>query len=152
MDMYLIADAERTRVKVEQARYIPGVVLANYNAEEKVISGDGSVVILNFGFRGDVITDYTQFGIGFNENVKHRLYLQLPGQPDTATVELKGRSYLQLLKHYELKPEAKLFLPVSGKCVVDSVSSHDLYGTIDGNFENSEGASVKIDGQFKVKM
>ncbi|MEA2030347.1 MAG: hypothetical protein U9N55_01965 [candidate division Zixibacteria bacterium] len=150
--MYLTTNAERTKVDVENARYIPGVILVDPQADEKVVSGDSSVIIMNMGFRGNAISNFTSLGIKFDEYVKYRLYLQLHGKPDTTTTILKENSYLWLLKHYELESRDKLFLPVSGTCAIDSVSSHKMYGTIDGHFENAKGATVKIDGRFKVKM
>jgi len=150
--MYLTTNAERTRVKVEQSRYIPGVVLVDPMVDKPVQSGNGSVVILNLGFRGSQLNGSTKFGFGLDEYIKHRLYLQLPDLPDTATVQLRGHSFLKLQEHYELSPESKVFQPTSGTCLIDSVTSSTMFGTLDGVFENPDGVSVAIEGRFRVKM
>ena len=152
LDLYMTTDSERTKVKVEQARYIPGVVLVNPLLGEPMQSGNGSVVILNLGFRGSKLTGFVEFGFGLDEYVKHHLYVQLPDLPGTATVQLKKHSFMQLQEHYELSPEAKVFRPTSGICVIDSVTSSTLFGTLDGTFENHDGATVAIEGRFRVKL
>lgn len=152
MDLYLTTDGEKTKVKVEQTRYVPGVVLADPLVDKPVQSGNGSVIILNLGFRGSELTGFTKFGFGLDEYVKHRLYVQLPDLPDTATVKLQGHSFLKLQKHYELSPESKVFQPVVGTCLIDSVTTSALFGTLGGVFENPDGVSVTIIGQFRVKL
>lgn len=152
MELYLTTDRETAKVKVEQARYIPGVVLEEQPTDEPVRSGDGSVIILNLGFRGSELTGFSKFGFGLDEYVKHNLYLQLPDIPQAATIQLREHSFLLLQQHYELSPETKVFRPISGTCQIDSVTSSAMFGTLEGSFENSDGASVDLSGRFRVKL
>ncbi len=152
LDLYFETRQKQAKVKIEQTNYVPGTVLLDPYAEKKIISGDGSTVVLTVGFRGKEVTGFKNLGIGFDEYIKYLLFFQLPPVPDTVTFTLTPQnSFVQLLGHYELQPEQKIFLPTTGMLKIDSLSSGNLYCTIDGQYQNTEKNPVHIYGRFKVK-
>lgn len=152
LDLYLETQQKPTKVKIEQTNYVPGTVLLDPYAEKKIVSGDGSTAVLTVGFRGKEVTGLKNLGIGFDEYIKYLLFFQLPSVPKTAAINLTTKnSFVQLLGHYELRQDQKIFLPTSGTLTIDSVSSGNLYCTINGQYENAEKNPVHIYGRFKVK-
>ncbi len=151
-NLFMIFDEGQSKVKIEEARYIPGSVIANPFKEIKIKSGDGSIITFNTGFRGNTMKDMTDIMIGFDKYIKHTIYFQLPAVPDTGTYQLKDRSLIQLMGHYELSEESKIFLPVAGFISVDSINGNKIFGTVKGKYENNDQTPLELDGNFTIKM
>ncbi len=152
LDLYLTGENVRTKVKVEQTQHIPGTVLGDPYRDPRILSGDGSTALVTMGFRGESFSGFTHFGIGFDQYVRHRLYLQLPAVPESDTIALLENSFMQMLGQYDITEQDKIFLPVEGLFVIDSVTSDRLFGTISGTFENPQKVPVSLDGRFKMKL
>jgi len=132
--------------------YFPGSVIANPFKEIKIKSGNGSILTIITSFRGQTMKDMTDIMIGFDKYIKHKIYFELPALPDTGTYQLKDRSIVQLLAHYELAESTKIFLPVSGFVAIDSINGNKMFGTVRGKYENNEKKPIELDGKFTVKM
>ena len=151
-NMSIIFNENQSKLKIEETKYIPGSVIANPFKDVKIKSGDGSMVTFVTGYRGNTMKDMTDIMIGFDKYVKHKIYFQLPSLPDTGTYQLKDRSLIQLLGHYELTETSKIYLPVSGFIAIDSINGNKMFGTVRGKYENNEKTPLELDGNFTVKM
>ncbi len=143
---------EQINIKVEEAKYIPGSVIANPYKEIKIKSGDGSMVTFVTGYRGKTMKDMTDIMIGFDKHIRHKIFFQLPAIPGTGTYYLKNRSFIQLLAHYELSESSKIFYPVAGFISIDSINGQKMFGTVRGNYENDDHASFDLNGNFTIKF
>lgn len=151
-NLFMTYNEDQSKVKIEEAKYIPGSVIANPFKEVKIKSGDGSMIILVTGSRGNTMKDMTDIIIGFDKYIKHTMYFQLPALPETGTYKLKDQSLIQLMGHYELPEASKIFLPVSGFISVDSINGNKMFGTVKGKYENNDKISFDLSGNFTVKM
>ncbi len=152
LDLYMMSEGNKKKVKVEKAEFISGSALNDPYAKVKIVDGSASTAIITTGTRWERSENHRAFMLGFDEYLKCRIYLQLPYQPTVDTIVLAGNSFVQLLGRYELPLESKIFLPASGTFVVDSVTSQNLFGAIQGRYENRSGAPLEFDGRFKVKI
>lgn len=152
LTLFLDIDNQQRKAKVEKTEYVINTHLANPYAENKLVAGAEAVVILTTGATGLKSQKPTANLFGFDEYLSCRLYLQLPRPPTPSKIDLVGNSLVHLLGRYDLSRESKIFLPESGAWLIDSVTSKHLYGTIDGQFANSEGTKVGYNGRFKVKI
>ena len=91
-------------------------------------------------------------GLDFDDYVRYRLFVELPPILEPTTVRLSGKSFVHLLGHYEIPAESKLFFPVSGTLVIDSLAHGKMFATIDGRYENTEKVPLRINGRFKTKV
>lgn len=152
LDLFQVTDGERRKVKIEQTQYLPGTVLTVLDAEIKIVPGDGNVVVVTTGTRGGQNKRETEYVLSFDEYVRCRLHLQLDWPLKAGTVSLPDNAYVQLLGQYEWPPEAKIFYPESGQLVIDSVTSKNLFATVNGLFRNNADMTYEYDGSFKVKI
>jgi len=151
-NLYMTFNEAQSKIKIEESKYIPGSVIANPFHDVKIKSGDGSILTIVTGHRGKTMKDMTDIMIGFDKYVKHTIYFQLPALPDTGTYQLKDRSLIQLMAHYELSESSKIFLPVSGFIAIDSINGNKMFGTVRGKYENNDSTPLELDGNFTVKM
>ncbi len=147
-----MTDGERRKVKIEQTEYIPGTVVTVLDGEIKVVPGDGNLAVVTTGTRGGQTRRKVEYVLSFDKYLRCRLYFQLAWPLRADTVNLPEKALLHLLGHYEWPPEATIFYPQSGQLVVDSVTSKNLYATINGLFRNIADLTYEFDGSFKVKI
>ena len=152
LDLYLISDETRWKIKVEQTQYIVDGVLGTPMAEEKIVPGNGNCIVLMTGTRGKNVDTDPSTLVSYDQYLRYRIYLQLPARPQTGSFELVNNSFVQLMGHYEVSADQKVFLPRMGRLVIDSISGKHLYGDIDGRFTNNQGEPVALQGKFKVKI
>lgn len=53
---------------------------------------------------------------------------------------------------YDLSADSKVFLPTRGSFMIDSVTTKNLFGTIEGRYQNKDKAPLGINGQFKIDL
>ncbi|MCP4684725.1 MAG: hypothetical protein GY867_04675 [bacterium] len=150
--LYLVQEEEQKKVKVEKTEFVIDGVLGSPLTEEKIVSGPGNCVILTTGSRGAVSAGSRSDLVNYDQYLRYRIYLQLPSRLRLGRLPLQNNSFLQLLGHYELPPEDKMFIARSGEFSVDSLTDKHLFGSIDGSFQNDLQESVTFRGGFKVKI
>ncbi len=152
LDLYLVIEGDEKKVKVERTEYVQGATIADPYADDKLVSGTGNCIILNLGRRGETQQVGLYNLVGYDEYMRCLLYLQLPQELEADTIALSENSFLQLLGRYDVRARDKIFLPVSGTLVIDSLSRKRLYGTIAGSYANNQGQKFGVKGRFKVKV
>lgn len=152
LSLFLVEGDQRTRVKVEKTEYMLGVVLGDPMSREKVEPGDGNMLVLLTGSRGETVNDDNPNLMKFDRHVRYRLFVQMDTVLSTGSTALKNNSLVQMMGRYEMDALDKLFYPTAGEMVVDSISGNKLFGNIDGRFENHKGTAVAFVGRFKAKV
>ena len=153
LDMYYVEGELRKEVDVESTAFAINSQLNDPFGVPKVITGDRSTVVIYTGWRGDPETGFAKFGLGFDEYIKYRIYLEMPILPKPGIIPLEGNSFVRLMKFYEKPPDEKIFLPVSGQFVIDSVKSSDVYATFqNARWENKNGLPVEFAGRLKFPI
>jgi len=152
MDLFMVHGENRQKVDIEATAYVIDTRLNDPLAENKLgPSTTSSTVTISVGTRGTQ-TD-KDLVLGFDEYLKYRIFIEIPTPLTPGPVELAGHSFVQMLKRYELPPEQKLYKPVSGRFVVDSVRESDLYASLqDGLWKNSIDSTVAFEGRLKIKI
>lgn len=151
LDLYMTADESRRKMKLEGSEYSSGGVI-NYSGESALQPGPGNCITLTLATRGQRNKPPAYAALWYDEYLVYRVYLQLPPSVAPATIPLVGNSLVYLAGRYDQPAATKRFLPTGGTLVVDSVTSHQLFGTIDGAFANSVNQVVTVDGKFKVRI
>ncbi|MCD6248914.1 MAG: hypothetical protein J7J98_01110 [candidate division Zixibacteria bacterium] len=151
LDLYLLEGEARTKIKVEKTEFMVGAVLGDPTSRNKVEQGDGNCLVLITGSRGRTLDTEAHNLASYDRYVRYRLFIQLAATVKAGSMTLKDNSLLQMLGRYEIAPEDKLYYPIGGELVVDSLAGNKLFGTIDGRFENRNGEPVALEGQFKAK-
>lgn len=152
LPLYLDLDENRRVVKVEQTQYLLKARLGDPYQEQKVIAGDGTCLVLLTSTGGEKIELPQKSLLSFDEYLRIRLFVELPDRPSRGTIELKGHSFVQLLGRYALQTEEKIFLPSTGTMVIDSIAKSHLFATIKGDFANTKGRPLNLNGQFRAKI
>ena len=152
LDLYMSLGEKQKRVKVERTEFVLDAELGDPFADQKIIAGDGGVVIVTTSARGDKLETELEGIFGFDEYLSSRLLLEVkqPLQKDSSN--LVGSSFVHLLGKYDWTPEAKIFMPQEGYLKIDSVTSKNLFGTVDGTFLNEREQEIAFNGRFKVKI
>lgn len=152
-NLYLTTGEERRKTSIEQTEYLIGAQLADPYAVQKVTPSRDNVIVVTTSTRGQQVkTEFLQDFLQFDETLVSKLFIQLPPQPKPDTIALLDHSVVQVLGRYEQPAESKIFLPKEGTFVIDSLANNKLYGTVVGTFENPPGQTLKMDGNFWVKM
>jgi hypothetical protein len=151
LDLFMSVENQERKVKVESTEYIPSAALADPYAETKIVSGGHGVITVQTSARGQRVTEAFHGPFGFDEFLHCRLYLELDLPLKADSVSLTGRSFVVLLGRYGLSPDAKVFLPDDGYCVVDSVTRSELFASMHGIYKNSQGQPLTFSGRFKAK-
>ena len=151
LDLFVQSEEMEKKVDVESTQFVKDAVLSDPFQDVKYVGGDGDVAVVTVGTRWNPHDNDRFTLLGFDEYWRCRIFLQLPDDSQPGQLGLHGASFLQLLGHYQLPPEEKIFLPKQGSVVVDSVTSDNVFVTIDAVYASEADRSVKFTGQFKVK-
>lgn len=150
--LYMDADNSRKRLKIEQTQYLANAHLGDPLGDQKVISGKGNCLVLLASARGERADPAAPGMLGIDEYLKVRLFIELPDPLKTDAIDLKARSFVQMLGRYSLSPEDKMFLPHVGRMVIDSIAKEHLFASLQGEFFNSSGTPLRLDGQFRARI
>lgn len=152
MDLFLIAEGEPQKLKIEESTLVPNSVIGDPYADVKLRPGSHHTLKLITSMRGKPLYSRPEMVISLDEYFRCCFFVHLPAQPRAESITLEDQSFVQVLGQWEVPSEEKIFLPVSGNLVVDSVASKKLYATIEGRFENRSGKSLEYRGQFKASI
>jgi hypothetical protein len=153
LNMYRVEGEVRRGIDVEETTFAINTKLNDPYGVPKVITGDRSTVVISVSWRGETISGGERFGLGFDRYIRYRIYMEMPMLPKPATIDLRGNSFVRLMQFYEIPPDDKIFLPVSGQFIIDSVKSDDVYATFrDGRWENKQGLAVRFEGSLKFPV
>ena len=152
LDLYLTADQERKKAEIEGTELVKDAVFEKTENGLELRPDEGHVAIIVAGRRGKKIETGLQYALAFDQNLRVKLYLQLPPKLEPASFDLRGHSAAQLLEHFDQSPAQKLYSPSDGIFRIDSLKKSMLYLTVDGEFKNSEQKSIGLDGQFKMRI
>ncbi len=152
LELFMTAEEARSKVDIDQTDYFKSMVIADPNAENKLTTGPGDVVVLTINARDIHQANELYSVLKYSEYLRARVYLQFLDKPKVGSLPLPGNSFVHILGEYDKRPEDKVFLADSGTVVVDSMSSKQLYGTLHGQYKNPKGTSLLFDGRFKVKI
>jgi len=152
LDLNLIEGGESYSASVESSQYILDAALADPLAANKWVSGDGSVAVLGLSVNGRPFMPKEQKFVLDNQ-LRCRLYLELPPNLGAEPFNLVASSFLQVLGQYDWPTEETIFDATSGTARVDSLVSSQLYVTLtDAQFANSGGRTLDLNGQLKFKI
>jgi hypothetical protein len=153
LDLYLIADEARTKVKVEKTEFAIDAVLGDPFAQIRKVPGDGNVVTLITGSRGETLSTEAQDLVSWDRYVRFQIFMELPSEIEPGPISLKDKSFVRQLGRYEQAAEDKMFFADDdGTLIVDSLADKKLYGTLESRFVNQQGKAITFSGQFKVKI
>ena len=150
-DLYMEGSYGRKLAKVENTKF---VVQSRFitTPNDIVLQGSSNNTLIT-----TISTNWKQSDkkvkevLAFDEIARYRVYFSISEPVRTATIELKENSVAQLSGNYDISPEKKLYTPVKGTLVIDSVSDSHLFAKINGIYKNIDGAMLRIDGAFKAK-
>lgn len=151
-DLFLVEGSDLNKVKVEKTEFVIDGILGDPQADEKVVTGPGNCLILTTGSRGETAEGERQDLVGYDRYVRYKIFLQLPSRLQVGELPLENNSFVQLLGFYELPAEEKIFIARAGKFAIDSLTDKQLFGSMDGTYENNLKEPVKFRGEFKVKI
>ncbi len=151
LDLFVASEDARKKVDVEQTEFVRNAVLADPYSEYKYVEGDASVTVVTVTTRWDRLETERFRLLGFDEYWRCRLFLQLPKPLQAGEIVLQGNSFLQLMGRYDVDAEDKIFLPAGGSCAIDSVTSKNVFFSIEGKYTNRQDEPLEFSGQFKVK-
>lgn len=152
LDLYLIADNEQRKVKVERTEYFTGTVLAEPDSEQKLMRGDGITILIETGVRGKTVLSPSSELFSFDEYFRCRILVQLEKDSSIRVIEVADNSLVQIMGRYDLPVEDKLYHGLSGKVVIDSVTKKHLYAAIDAEYRNRLDDRLSFKGKFKVRI
>lgn len=152
LPLYLDIDDTRRSLKIEQTQYLLNARLGDPYEEQKVITGAGKCLVLLTSTRGEKIELPAANVLAFDEYLKIRLFIELPDPITPGMIDLKGHSFAQLMGRYTMQPNEKIFLPSTGKMVIDSISKDHLFASIGAKYTNSSGRPIQFDGQFRARV
>jgi hypothetical protein len=154
VDLFMINGDESNKIDVEGTEYVTDAVITDPFATDKLTRGEGSVMILKTGMRGQQrnpnLEDYLI--LSFDEYVRSLVYLQLPETVEVGSYDLVDKSFVQFLGRYEQPTEQKIFLAESGTLVVDSIVGKRLFGTMDCAYRSKVDTRLQLRGRMKIKV
>jgi len=152
LDLYMSLGEKESKVKVERTEFVLDAELGDPFADQKVIDGNGGVIIVTTSTRGAKVESEMEGIFGFDEYLSSRLLLQVKQPLQKDSLSLTGNSFVHLLGKYDWTPEAKIFMPREGYLKIDSVTLKNLFGTVSGTFQNDMDLGIIFNGRFKVKV
>lgn len=151
LDLYMTADESRRKMKLEGSEFSSGAAI-NPAGESILQPGPADCITLTLATRGQRNEAPPYSALWYDEYLIFKVYLQLPPSVKPATIPLAGNSLVYLAGRYDQPADTKRYLPTEGTLVVDSVTTHYLFGTINGAFINPKSQVVSVDGRFKVRV
>jgi hypothetical protein len=140
------------KAKINGTQVVLEAKLNEPYAEKVISSGSGAVLLVSTETRGlKAGLSQSQY-FGFDELIRSELYLEFDYPFKKDSIDLSEHAMVQMLGHYSWTPEARIFLPESGYCLIDSVTSDFLYATAKGSFVNNGEKQLSIEGQFRARI
>ena len=151
LDLFVAAEDIRKQVDVEQSKFVKNAALGNPYDDYKYVEGSANVAVVTVGTRWtkQQTGDFRLFG--FDEYWRCRLFLEVPEPVNAGEFQLQEKSFLQLMGRYDIEAEDKIFLPSDGSMSVDSVTSKNVFFSINGKYLNRSKEPLEFSGKFKVK-
>ena len=152
LEMFTVSEGHRSKIKVEKTEYVKGAVLGDPASRDKMVRGDGNCLVLVTGARGTAVDSHPEDIISFDRYERFQVFLQLPATLGPVSIPLKSHSFVNQLGRYEIGDESRMYFPLDGNLVTDSLAHNRLFGTVDGNYENSQHDTLSFQGKFKAKV
>jgi len=152
MNLYLVAESQRKKVKVEQTEFIPGMELGDPTTGSTPHPGERDILMVATGVRGRRAESESSRLFSFDEYLRCRLFVQLPKDFTAGTIAAQKNSFVQIMGRFDQPLEERIYTGRSGSITVDSVNSKHLYASIDALYRNSLDDSLRFDGRFRVKL
>jgi hypothetical protein len=153
LDLFLIDEYDRYKMEIDQTVFTPNTQLNNPFDSPSVVQGDHNTVMISTGRRGGPDERISTFGFSVDQYIVYRLYLEFPLEMQPGSVSLVDHSFVRLMKYYEIPVDEKIFLPISGQFVIDSVRSNDVFGTFqEARWENKNGITVEFAGRLRFEI
>lgn len=114
MSVHVTSENGIKRTSVKEIKLINNASLNNPYREEKLIPGDNSVAIIELNFRGQEKESKIEQLLSYDENVRLKLFLQISHPLKIENLTALDNSFAQLLEHFELPADEKMFIPKSG--------------------------------------
>lgn len=151
-DMHLTTDEFESHVKVESSEFAEHCGLGDPYEEVKTVAGTGSCLVLTLKGRGSLGPQEKEQIVRFDEHVTCRLHVELPTLEKGRSLNLVDNSFVHRLGRYDIPAEEKVYLPISGTMMMDSLSGDFLFATVHGNFATRGRKTLGINGQFRVRI
>ena len=151
LDLYLTSQGFTEKMKIEETRLLMDHGLADPYAREKVQPDSTTVLMIQTGVRWDHVEEKRRFMLGFDEYLQLRFYMVLPPLPSVDTIPVADRSLVHVLGRYDLPAESNIFLPDTGRFVIDSVRSDSYFCTINALYRNRADVPLELNGEFRIK-
>jgi len=150
LDLLMDTGHGSRRAKINGTQVVLDAQLNEPYASEIIGAGPKAVLLVSTETHGSRAGVSQSQYFGFDEIIRSEVYFELSYPFKEDSIDLKGNSMMQMLGHYNWTPKSKIFLPESGYCVIDSVTSKFLYATTAGRYVNDENKMISISGQFKA--
>ncbi len=153
LDLFFEERGRQFRVEVERSEYYLDAAVGDPYTQPRLEEGTTTVALLHLSVSGRPFMDTVEQKFVMDDQLRCRLYVELPEGWPREPFALGDRSILQVLGRYEWPPEELIFPAQSGTATIDSVTSDQLYLTLtDGRYVNSVGRDVSLYGQVKFRI
>lgn len=152
LDLKLIQGEQSYTTTVESSQYVLNAALSDPYGATKWEGGDDNVAILGLSVKGrPFMKEEAKFVL--DNQLRCRLYLQLPSEYTTEVVSLPEASFLQVLGQYDWPADETIFPATGGAARIDSVANSRMFLTLlDARFANPAGRKLALYGQLKFKI
>lgn len=154
LDLNMTLGEQTRSLDIETTRYLEQAELGNPLAEQKVMRGEKTVILVRGSTRGMRLESAQEIptGLSFDEYLKTDIYVELPAEPTVAVLPLAGRSIVHVLERYYQPLEEKVFLAVgAGEITVDSITDDYLFASLRGRYENRSRQVLVLSGSFRAR-
>lgn len=151
LDLYMQDSHGRKLADVENTQFIVKSHFVARPDDVEMLQSEDNTLIASIATNWKRGERRVEEVLAFDEIVRYRVFFKIAEPVKIATINLNGNSVAQLSGNYDIASEKKMFTPVSGTLVIDSVVDAHFFATVAGLYRNVEGATMRLDGQFKAK-
>lgn len=151
LSLFVTAEQTQRKVRIESTEYIAEAKIGDPLADKKIVNGEGNLIVVSVSTRGGANDAESDRLLRFDEDLRMRLYVNLPALIQPEQINLATNSIVHVLGRYDQTAESKVYYAQDGTCTIDSLVKSRLFITVEGTYRNNFDAEINFDGKFKMK-
>ncbi len=150
--MYQVEEESRLKLEYIDSYWMDNFALSLSSESDPLSSGEGKVLISNQRRanpdRGEIRTGLIS-AVG---EINYRIYVALPQNITTGSMDLKKKSICRIIGMYELDDRIKHYECREGYLKIDTVKSSRFHAQMYGKYFNYKNDSLIFEGDLNVKQ
>jgi hypothetical protein len=148
--MYQVGEESRTKLEYVDSYWMDNFTLSQVETGDPLMPGEGKILICNQKRYDPDLAEIETGLFKATGEINYRIYVDLPENITTGSLNLKNKSICRIIGLYELDDRLKNYECREGYLKIDTVKSNRFHAQLYGKYFNYKNDSLVFDGDMNV--